>query len=107
MLMENTPTRSDHHFLFILLTLNVSLMVFFCSVLKAIQFILFYSERLRELIVEFKPPQFIDSLSSVLPRDAKDTVANILKGVFKRCLLLITLNHNLTLSEVSCFKTCP
>uniref|UniRef100_A0A671QYF2 DNA replication ATP-dependent helicase/nuclease n=1 Tax=Sinocyclocheilus anshuiensis TaxID=1608454 RepID=A0A671QYF2_9TELE len=50
------------------------------------------------LIVEFRPPQFIDSLSSVLPRDAKDTVANILKGVFKRCLLLITLNHNLTLS---------
>ncbi|XDV50215.1 hypothetical protein PO909_019314 [Leuciscus waleckii] len=37
------------------------------------------SERLKELIVEFRPPQFIDSLSSVLPRDAKDTVANILK----------------------------
>lgn len=41
------------------------------------------SERLRELIVEFRPPQFIDSLSSVLPRDAKDTVANILKGLNK------------------------
>lgn len=39
------------------------------------------SERLRQLIVEFKPPQFIDSLSSVLPREAKDTVANILKGL--------------------------
>lgn len=39
------------------------------------------SGRLRELIVEFRPPQFIDSLSSVLPRDAKDTVANILKGI--------------------------
>lgn len=39
------------------------------------------SERLRQLIVEFKPPRFIDSLSSVLPRDAKDTVASILKGV--------------------------
>lgn len=39
------------------------------------------SQRLRELIVEFRPPQFIDSLSSVLPRDAKDTVANILKGI--------------------------
>uniref|UniRef100_A0A8C1H1V0 DNA replication ATP-dependent helicase/nuclease DNA2 n=1 Tax=Cyprinus carpio carpio TaxID=630221 RepID=A0A8C1H1V0_CYPCA len=42
------------------------------------------SERLRQLIVEFRPPQFIDSLSSVLPRDAKDTVANILKDVFRR-----------------------
>lgn len=41
------------------------------------------SERLRELIVEFRPPQFIDSLSSVLPRDAKDIVANILKGLNK------------------------
>ncbi|XP_073729316.1 DNA replication ATP-dependent helicase/nuclease DNA2 [Misgurnus anguillicaudatus] len=41
------------------------------------------SERLRELIVDFRPPQFIDSLSSVLPRDAKDTVANILKGLNK------------------------
>ncbi|XP_027030719.2 DNA replication ATP-dependent helicase/nuclease DNA2 isoform X1 [Tachysurus fulvidraco] len=41
------------------------------------------SERLRQLIVEFKPPQFIESLSSVLPRDAKDTVANILKGLNK------------------------
>ncbi|TSK22614.1 DNA replication ATP-dependent helicase/nuclease DNA2 [Bagarius yarrelli] len=41
------------------------------------------SERLRQLIVEFKPPQFIESLSSVLPREAKDTVANILKGLNK------------------------
>ncbi|XP_058242748.1 DNA replication ATP-dependent helicase/nuclease DNA2 isoform X2 [Hemibagrus wyckioides] len=41
------------------------------------------SERLRQLIVEFKPPEFIDSLSSVLPREAKDTVANILKGLNK------------------------
>uniref|UniRef100_A0AAR2JNV4 DNA replication ATP-dependent helicase/nuclease n=1 Tax=Pygocentrus nattereri TaxID=42514 RepID=A0AAR2JNV4_PYGNA len=41
------------------------------------------SERLRQLIVEYRPPQFIDSLSSVLPRDAKDTVANILKGLNK------------------------
>ncbi|KAI5617418.1 DNA replication ATP-dependent helicase/nuclease DNA2 isoform X1 [Silurus asotus] len=41
------------------------------------------SERLRQLIVEFKPPQFIDSLSSVLPREAKDAVANILKGLNK------------------------
>ncbi|MFT7805658.1 DNA replication ATP-dependent helicase/nuclease DNA2 [Arapaima gigas] len=41
------------------------------------------SERLRELIVEFRPPRFIPSLSSVLPQDAKDTVANILKGLNK------------------------
>ncbi|XP_021436666.2 DNA replication ATP-dependent helicase/nuclease DNA2 [Oncorhynchus mykiss] len=41
------------------------------------------SERLRELIVDFHPPQFIDNLSSVLPREAKDTVANILKGLNK------------------------
>ncbi|TRY90563.1 hypothetical protein DNTS_002676 [Danionella cerebrum] len=41
------------------------------------------SERLRQLIVEFRAPQFIESLSSVLPREAKDTVANILKGLNK------------------------
>ncbi|XP_062852289.1 DNA replication ATP-dependent helicase/nuclease DNA2 [Trichomycterus rosablanca] len=41
------------------------------------------SERLRQLIVDFRPPKFIDSLSSVLPRDAKDIVANILKGLNK------------------------
>ncbi|XP_041123508.1 DNA replication ATP-dependent helicase/nuclease DNA2 [Polyodon spathula] len=41
------------------------------------------SGKLRELIVEFRPPQFIQHLSSVLPREAKDTVANILKGLNK------------------------
>ncbi|XP_061089148.1 DNA replication ATP-dependent helicase/nuclease DNA2 isoform X1 [Conger conger] len=41
------------------------------------------SEKLRELIVDFRPPQFIDCLSSILPREAKDTVANILKGLNK------------------------
>lgn len=41
------------------------------------------SQRLRELIVDFRPPEFIESLSSVLPRGAKDTVANILKGLNK------------------------
>ncbi|XP_035254823.1 DNA replication ATP-dependent helicase/nuclease DNA2 isoform X1 [Anguilla anguilla] len=41
------------------------------------------SEKLRELIVDFQPPKFIESLSSVLPREAKDTVANILKGLNK------------------------
>ncbi|KAK7806784.1 hypothetical protein U0070_026127 [Myodes glareolus] len=41
------------------------------------------SKRLRELIIDFKEPQFIPYLSSVLPHDAKDTVANILKGLNK------------------------
>ncbi|XP_036411425.1 DNA replication ATP-dependent helicase/nuclease DNA2 [Megalops cyprinoides] len=41
------------------------------------------SEKLRELIVDFRPPQFIHCLSDVLPRGAKDTVANILKGLNK------------------------
>lgn len=38
------------------------------------------SDRLRELVVDLRPPEFIFNLSSVLPREAKDTVANILKG---------------------------
>lgn len=38
------------------------------------------SDRLRELVVDLRPPEFISSLISVLPKDAKDTVANILKG---------------------------
>lgn len=41
------------------------------------------SKRLRELIIDFREPQFIAYLSSVLPHDAKDTVANILKGLNK------------------------
>ncbi|XP_037549479.1 DNA replication ATP-dependent helicase/nuclease DNA2 [Nematolebias whitei] len=41
------------------------------------------SERLRELVVDFRSPEFITNLSSVLPREAKDTVANILKGLNK------------------------
>uniref|UniRef100_A0A3B3D4K1 DNA replication ATP-dependent helicase/nuclease n=1 Tax=Oryzias melastigma TaxID=30732 RepID=A0A3B3D4K1_ORYME len=41
------------------------------------------SERLRKLIVDLHPPEFIFNLSSVLPRDAKDTVADILKGLNK------------------------
>uniref|UniRef100_A0A673G9V3 DNA replication ATP-dependent helicase/nuclease n=1 Tax=Sinocyclocheilus rhinocerous TaxID=307959 RepID=A0A673G9V3_9TELE len=53
------------------------------------------SERLRELIVEFRPPQFIVSLSSVLPRDAKDTVANILKG--KQAMKKVLLSQDYTL----------
>ncbi|XP_030628088.1 DNA replication ATP-dependent helicase/nuclease DNA2 [Chanos chanos] len=41
------------------------------------------SGRLRELIVDFRPPEFIENLSNVLPRDAKDIVANILRGLNK------------------------
>ncbi|KAM8894285.1 DNA replication ATP-dependent helicase/nuclease DNA2 isoform 2-T2 [Spinachia spinachia] len=41
------------------------------------------SDRLRELVVDLRPPEFIHNLSSVLPREAKDSVANILKGLNK------------------------
>ncbi|KAL2303290.1 hypothetical protein Nmel_010755, partial [Mimus melanotis] len=41
------------------------------------------SERLRNLIIDFQKPQFIQHLSSVLPPKAKETVANILKGLNK------------------------
>ncbi|KAM9325013.1 DNA replication ATP-dependent helicase/nuclease DNA2 [Gastrophryne carolinensis] len=41
------------------------------------------SEKLRGLIIDFRSPQFVQHLSSVLPHDAKDTVANILKGLNK------------------------
>ncbi|XP_009953939.1 PREDICTED: DNA replication ATP-dependent helicase/nuclease DNA2, partial [Leptosomus discolor] len=41
------------------------------------------SERLRNLIIDFHKPCFIQHLSSVLPPEAKETVANILKGLNK------------------------
>ncbi|XP_073541697.1 DNA replication ATP-dependent helicase/nuclease DNA2 isoform X2 [Phyllobates terribilis] len=41
------------------------------------------SAKLRDLIIDFKRPSFIQYLSNVLPHDAKDTVANILKGLNK------------------------
>nr|XP_012618132.1 DNA replication ATP-dependent helicase/nuclease DNA2 isoform X2 [Microcebus murinus] len=41
------------------------------------------SKKLRDLIIDFREPQFIFYLSSVLPHDAKDTVACILKGLNK------------------------
>ncbi|XP_072236496.1 DNA replication ATP-dependent helicase/nuclease DNA2 [Leuresthes tenuis] len=41
------------------------------------------SERLRRLVVDLRPPEFISNLSFVLPREAKETVANILKGLNK------------------------
>uniref|UniRef100_A0A8B9E6K0 DNA replication ATP-dependent helicase/nuclease DNA2 n=1 Tax=Anser cygnoides TaxID=8845 RepID=A0A8B9E6K0_ANSCY len=41
------------------------------------------SEKLRNLIIDFYKPRFIQHLSSVLPAEAKETVANILKGLNK------------------------
>ncbi|XP_071985683.1 DNA replication ATP-dependent helicase/nuclease DNA2 isoform X2 [Engystomops pustulosus] len=41
------------------------------------------SEKLRDLIIDFKKPGFLQYLSKVLPSDAKDTIANILKGLNK------------------------
>uniref|UniRef100_A0A8C8R5G8 DNA replication ATP-dependent helicase/nuclease n=1 Tax=Pelusios castaneus TaxID=367368 RepID=A0A8C8R5G8_9SAUR len=41
------------------------------------------SETLRNLIIDFHKPRFIQHLSSVLPPEAKETVANILKGLNK------------------------
>ncbi|XP_040218108.1 DNA replication ATP-dependent helicase/nuclease DNA2 [Rana temporaria] len=41
------------------------------------------SEKLRDLIIDFRKPHFVQFLSSVLPHDAKDIVANILKGLNK------------------------
>ncbi|XP_025962197.2 DNA replication ATP-dependent helicase/nuclease DNA2 [Dromaius novaehollandiae] len=41
------------------------------------------SAKLRNLIIDFQKPQFIQHLSSVLPPEAKETVANILKGLNK------------------------
>ncbi|XP_068927588.1 DNA replication ATP-dependent helicase/nuclease DNA2 [Petaurus breviceps papuanus] len=41
------------------------------------------SEKLRDLVIDFREPQFIEYLSSVLPHEAKDRVANILKGLNK------------------------
>lgn len=35
------------------------------------------------MIIDFRKPHFVQFLSSVLPHDAKDTVANILKGLNK------------------------
>ncbi|XP_078421971.1 DNA replication ATP-dependent helicase/nuclease DNA2 isoform X2 [Cetorhinus maximus] len=41
------------------------------------------SNKLRDLIIGLRPPQFIPYLSTVLPREAKETVANILRGLNK------------------------
>ncbi|XP_067858773.1 DNA replication ATP-dependent helicase/nuclease DNA2 [Heptranchias perlo] len=41
------------------------------------------SDKLRELVIALRPPQFVPYLSTVLPREAKETVANILRGLNK------------------------
>ncbi|XP_051883395.1 DNA replication ATP-dependent helicase/nuclease DNA2 [Pristis pectinata] len=41
------------------------------------------SDKLRELIIGLRPPQFVPYLSTVLPPEAKETVANILRGLNK------------------------
>uniref|UniRef100_A0A672GL39 DNA replication ATP-dependent helicase/nuclease n=1 Tax=Salarias fasciatus TaxID=181472 RepID=A0A672GL39_SALFA len=41
------------------------------------------SDRLRKLVVDLQPPEFISNLSSVLPGDVKGAVAEILKGLNK------------------------
>uniref|UniRef100_A0A8C9EI47 DNA replication ATP-dependent helicase/nuclease n=1 Tax=Pavo cristatus TaxID=9049 RepID=A0A8C9EI47_PAVCR len=41
------------------------------------------SEKLRNLIIDFHKPRFIQHLSSVLPPEAKEAVASILKGLNK------------------------
>ncbi|XP_035007188.2 DNA replication ATP-dependent helicase/nuclease DNA2 [Hippoglossus stenolepis] len=58
------------------------------------------SDRLRELVVDLRPPQFISNLSSVLPRETKDTVANILKGLNqpqKQAMKKVLLSKDYTL----------
>lgn len=47
------------------------------------------SDRLRKLVVDLQAPEFISNLSSVLPKEAKDTVADILKGNSSLMLLFI------------------
>lgn len=50
------------------------------------------SDRLRELVVDLRPPEFISNLSSVLPREAKDAVAIILKGDRSALLFVFPLS---------------
>lgn len=78
-LMKNTDTR--------FVTVNGS--EFYPTSLRNITKSIFFlcSQKLRELIIDLREPRFISYLSSVLPHDAKDTVASILKGMLPACLL--------------------
>lgn len=73
-LMENTETR------LVMMEAPESLSALLNILINNSTFAFLCSKRLRELIIDFQEPQFIPYLSSVLPHDAKDTVANILKG---------------------------
>lgn len=85
-LMENSPARYFSVLYFH--TSNITLRN--TSTVDYFIFPLFcFSEKLRSLIIDFYKPQFVQYLSSVLPPEAKDTVANILKGTGDKRLLLI------------------
>lgn len=75
-LMENSPARSVY-IDFITMPKAILRNVFFILTVNPP---LLFSERLRNLIIEFQKPQFVQHLSSVLPPEVKETVANILKG---------------------------
>ncbi|MBZ3885918.1 DNA replication ATP-dependent helicase/nuclease DNA2 [Sciurus carolinensis] len=74
-LMENTNAR------FVTMNKSEFLPTFLRNITKSMD--LLFSKKLRDLIIDFREPQFIPYLSSVLPHDAKDTVASILKGLNK------------------------
>ena len=73
-LMENTRAR------FVTINESEYHSIFLRNIIKSTFFLLF-SQKLRDLIIDFREPQFISYLSSVLPHEAKDTVACILKGM--------------------------
>ncbi|XP_069756973.1 DNA replication ATP-dependent helicase/nuclease DNA2 isoform X2 [Narcine bancroftii] len=58
------------------------------------------SDKLRELIIGMRPPQFVPYLSSVLPLEAKETMANILRGLNKpqkQAMKRVLLSNDYTL----------
>lgn len=58
------------------------------------------SDKLRELVVGMRPPQFVPYLSTVLPHDAKEAVADILKGLNKpqkQAMKRVLLSNDYTL----------
>ncbi|KAM9197403.1 DNA replication ATP-dependent helicase/nuclease DNA2 [Dugong dugon] len=75
-LMENTHAR------FVTMNGFEFRPAFLKTITRSIFFFL-SSKKLRDLIIDLREPQFTSYLSSVLPHDAKDTVACILKGLNK------------------------
>ena len=74
-LMENNHAR------FVTINESEYYSSFLRNIIKNFFFFLLFSQKLRDLIIDLREPQFISYLSSVLPHDAKDTVACILKGM--------------------------